>query len=403
MCFEIGCDLLFVFFPQSKTAACVFFFFDPLDRLYFSSSGSVFGVSVVMTSMEEEMQELRELVAQLRADNERMRREQAPGELPGPSIAPVVGSAAMPDPPQPVETDSVVPDRFVFVPRDRRCPKFSGKSGTGIDEWVEEAEACMRARYLSKADKAFFLFDHLEGEAREEIRHRPSGERGDPDKIVFILRELYGCSQSYVALQEAFFSRRQQEGESLLEFSLALMTLLERVKQQSPNAIPNAEIVLRDQFVEYVADSTLRRELKQLVRRQPASNLLEVRGEAIRWEREGVPGGVRGRSQSVPMAYGIQYGVQGHSQSELRELREMLKLQQKQLDQLTQSVAGMRFSQRVYQPSRTEGLICRRCQRPGHFARECDGERVIPHSSLARRESPSTMRTQQPFSQPPEN
>lgn len=112
---------------------------------------------------------------------------------------------------------------------------------------------------------------------------------------------------------------------------------------------------------------------------------------------------MRGRSQSVPMAYGIQYGVQGHSQSELRELREMLKLQQKQLDQLTQSVAGMRFSQRVYQPSRTEGLICRRCQRPGHFARECDGERVIPHSSLARCESPSTMRTQQPFSQPPEN
>ncbi len=33
----------------------------------------------------------------------------------------------------------------------------------------------------------------------------------------------------------------------------------------------------------------------------------------------------RGRSQSVPMAYGIQYGVHGHSQSELRELWEMIK------------------------------------------------------------------------------
>lgn len=349
------------------------------------------------------MQELRELVAQLRADNDRLRREQVPGELPGPSISPAVASAAMPDLPQPAEIDTVVPDRFVFVPRDRRCPKFSGKSGISIDEWVEEAEACMRARYLSKADKAFFLFDHLEGEARDEIRYRPSGERGDPDQIIAILRELYGCSQSYVALQEAFFSRRQQDGESLLEFSLALMTLLERVKQQSPNAIPNAEIVLRDQFVEYVADSALRRELKQLVRRQPVSTLLEIRGEAIRWEREGMPGGARGRSQSVPMAYGIQYGVQGHSQSELKELREMLKLQQQQLDQLTQSVAGMRFPQNVRRPSRTEVLICRRCQKPGHFARECDGERVIPPSSLVRRESPSTVRAQQPFSQPTEN
>lgn len=83
------------------------------------------------------------------------------------------------------------------------------------------------------------------------------------------------------------------------------MTLLERVKQQLPNAIPNAEIVLHDQFVEYVADGALRWELKQLVRRQPASTLLEMRGETIRWEREGMPGSVRG-SQSVSMRHPVR-------------------------------------------------------------------------------------------------
>lgn len=60
------------------------------------------------------------------------------------------------------------------------------------------------------------------------------------------------------------------------------------------------------------------------------------------------------------MAYGIQYGVHGHSHSELRELWEMLKSQQQQLYQLTQSVEGMRFPQRVHRPSRTEVLLCRR-------------------------------------------
>ncbi|XP_060719718.1 retrovirus-related Pol polyprotein from transposon 412 [Tachysurus vachellii] len=222
--------------------------------------------------MDEDVQELRELVAQLRADNERLRQEQAP-VTPGPK-----------------------------------------------------------------------------GEARDEIRYRSDAERGDPDKIIQVLRELYGCSLSYVALQQAFFSRGQQEGETLLEFSLALMGLLEKVKQQAPHAIPNAEVLLRDQFVEHVLDISLRRELKQLVRRQPTSTLLEVRSEAIRWEREGMPGGARGRSQSVPLAYGIQYAVQSESRvgvasspskSELAELREMLKLQQEQLHQLTQGFARL--------------------------------------------------------------
>ncbi len=61
----------------------------------------------------------------------------------------------------------------------------------------------------------------------------------------------------------------------------------------------------------------------------------------------------------------------------------------------------MRFPQRVHRSSRTEVLLCRRCQKPG-FARECDGERVLP-PSLDRRESPSTMRAGQTFSQPMEN
>lgn len=54
--------------------------------------------------------------------------------------------------------------------------------------------------------------------------------------------------------------------------------------------MPNSEALVRDQFVEHVADSSLRRELKQLVRRLPSS-LLGVRSEALRWEREGMPGG----------------------------------------------------------------------------------------------------------------
>ncbi|XP_067270823.1 uncharacterized protein [Pseudorasbora parva] len=341
--------------------------------------------------MDNELQEMRDLVAQLRADNERLRQEQAVVEPADPGAAST--STAPPITPRSADPGASVVERFVFVPRDRRCPNFNGRLGIRIDEWVEEARACMRLRNMTPAEQAFFLYDHLEGEARDEIKYRSNADKSDPDKIVAALREVYGCVESYITLQETFFSRRQQEGETLLEFSLALLSLFERVKSQSPHVISNADIVVRDQFVECVLDNALRRELKQLIRRQPTVTLLEVRGDAIRWEREGMPGGVRGRSQSVPLVSGIQYevrgspglsSVRGDQSSELSELREMLRRQQQQIDLLTQTMARNQNTARNQnsfsrgRASHPAQLICRRCQQPGHFARECDGERCPP-------------------------
>lgn len=101
----------------------------------------------------------------LQADNERLRQEQA---------------AAVPDPtaagPSTASSVSSVPPT-----RDKKCPMFRGRSGIGLTEWLEEVHACMRACHLSAPDRAFFfLFDHLEGEAREEIRS--AEEWGDPTK-----------------------------------------------------------------------------------------------------------------------------------------------------------------------------------------------------------------------------
>lgn len=49
------------------------------------------------------------------------------------------------------------------------------------------------------------FFAHLEGEAKDEIRYMPQAECENPEGILAILQELYGCSKSYISLQEDFF------------------------------------------------------------------------------------------------------------------------------------------------------------------------------------------------------
>lgn len=138
---------------------------------------------------------------------------------------------------------------------------------------------------------------------------------------------------------------------------------MEKVKQRAPAAMPNAEALPSDQFVERVLSSSLCGELKQLVRGKPNFTLLDVRAEAIQWEREGLPGGMRGRSRSVPSVFGVRYGVQGGPQasfplcsvSEISKMKEMLKRQHEQLNQLTEGAAWLQNSQHSC-PPRTGSL-----------------------------------------------
>ena len=353
--------------------------------------------------MEEEVAQLRDLVTQLQAENQHMRQERE-AHLPWPNT-----SSAIPSAPG-LSSAPTVTERLIHFPRDRKCPLFRGRTGLIIGEWIEEVHACVRARHLSPADQALFIYDHLEGEAREEIKYRSPEERADPDKVLLILKELFGCTKSYVSLQEDFFSKKQQDDETLQEFSHALMCLMEKVVQKSPHGSLNMEVLLRDQFVEHVFDCSLRRELKQFVRGHPTAILMEVRTEAIRWEQEGMPGGARGRSYSVPSAFGYQQTVQGNQSkhqgagnssfsSELSELKEILRNQQEQLIHLTKGLTAPKEGPRTQSGHGKRTVICMRCQKPGHFARECreDYATIQPQQAPAATQPMSRPRNQGNF------
>lgn len=319
-----------------------------------------------MTHEPPDLQDLQSQLEQLQAENDRLRRGQD-GARAGPSASGLC-------------VEPAGPERVVYLPRERRCPVFRGSHGIGIDEWIDEVKVSMRARHLRHNDQACFIYDHLEGEARDEIKYRPRDEREDPDRVFEILREMYGCPKSYISLQQDFFSRKQLEGESLQEFSHALYCLMEKVVASSPVRVPNSDLLLRDHFVEHVNNSDLRRELKRLVRRDPDLTLLDVRAEAIRWEREGGPASRDNAMsafctmQTTSLQPRQDVSPVSSTASQLAALTALVQKQQEQLDQITQTLAALQKPP-ASQRSRPN-IICRRCQRPGHYASECDNERV---------------------------
>ena len=336
-----------------------------------------------------ELQQLRERITQLQAENERL--SSAPGDGAGRSGSTSRNAA------QPVQREQAF-----YLPRERRCPKFSGSAVAGslsVDEWVEEAESCIRSRYMPDVEKAMFLYDHLEGEAKNEIKYRPVAIRENPVEIITILKEVYGCSKSYVYWQQRFFDRKQRESESLFEFSHVLMELMEKVKQSNKDTITNPDTVLRDQFCENVHDHMLRRELKRAVRASESTTLLDVRREATRWVEEGQKGRERGlrppgRANETPYTSQCESTVAQSSQntfvqsSEMAELKDIVLRQQAQLDLLVKHLSQPTSRPYAAQPPR-EGRfkrtpdgqpICIRCDQPGHIARYCQSA-PPPHNS----------------------
>lgn len=326
--------------------------------------------------MADDVPALQQLVQQLRTENEQLRTQSGAAVAQADNNQPSTSN---------FEPNSTVPfDRLLYIPRERKCPMFRGSVGMPVEDWVEEMEATLRTRRLQPVDQAYFIYDHLEGEAKDEIRYRPRADREDPAKIFTVLREMYGCDKSYVSMQQAFFARKQQEGESLQEFSHALYCLMEKVQRSAPRRISDASHLLRDQFVEHVYDPNLRRELKKTVREKPDCTLLDIRTDAIRWEREGRPDEMRSRSYSVPSISAMHYSgsrAASTTTSEFKELRQLLEKQQEQLNTLTQGLLALQStSRRPVRPVRFNNFVCRRCQQPGHYAKDCDNDRVPPQA-----------------------
>lgn len=126
---------------------------------------------------------------------------------------------------------------------------YTGKSSSvPLSDWIEDLKSVFEARNFTQAQAADFIWEHLEGEAKQEIKYRPKEIRSSPEGVFEALLEVFGSAQSFTALQRQFFERQQGKTETLIEFSHALMALLKELKGCNPRGVSEEDIMLRDQF-----------------------------------------------------------------------------------------------------------------------------------------------------------
>ena len=163
------------------------------------------------------------------------------------------------------------------VDAPQKLSKFDGKSDQ-LEDWLLEAKSAVEAQSLTGKQAGDFLLNHLEGPSKLEIKY--AGDRDDPDKIYDLLNKAFGDKTNKIQCFDNFTARKQGDRESLQDFSLALMKLLEKAKQKDPNCVADSDKALRDNFAEKVNSDQLRWELTNRIADDPMVTFNTIRERA---------------------------------------------------------------------------------------------------------------------------
>ncbi|KAJ8043246.1 hypothetical protein HOLleu_10248 [Holothuria leucospilota] len=115
------------------------------------------------------------------------------------------------------------------LPKQKKLRTFSGNDGSSVESFVEDARAALKVRKLRGTEAVDFVLSHLDGPARQEVKHQPQAVQAKADRILQALLETFGERRTLGSLMREICSRVQGEDESIADFGFALMGLADKL------------------------------------------------------------------------------------------------------------------------------------------------------------------------------
>ncbi|KAL8621648.1 hypothetical protein ACOMHN_024619 [Nucella lapillus] len=179
-----------------------------------------------------------------------------------------------------------------------------------------------------------------------------------------------------MSLMSAFHGRNQLPGQSVLEYAQALKSLEDQANSRKESSVTPE--MLRDRFIEGLASTPLKRELRRLVREQGGATFFTIKDEAIRWIRE-----EDDPSEAPPVVFRQHLATPGppappeatQLERKLAVLTDSVQAMQAFVKALTDGLAATRSSVQITPQQRRGPLTntgrCFYCQKQGHLRRDC--------------------------------
>ena len=198
---------------------------------------------------------------------------------------------------------------MTVIPKEKKLPQYAGKGD--ITEWLEDCKNTL-TRFTNEKDKASFLLDHLEGAAKTEVKFQVDIMKATADEMVKVLKEVYGSHDTWIQLQQQFYSRDQKPEEDFMQYTYSLMDILLELRDKLPEGVKDMDNLLKQRVAEGVVDVTLKRELHRLNEERDKMKFHKFREHANEW----LESGKKGKTTAVQEEH--------TSSNELQELRHLV-------------------------------------------------------------------------------